>query len=338
MANRSSSSSGIEGTAAPLISVLMPAYNAERYLAVALESVLAQTWQPIEVIVVNDGSTDGTAAILEGYRPKGVQVIEQENAGASAARNRAFLNSQGQYVLYLDADDLIGPKHVELLLARLVPDQDFIAMGEWDRFRRDPQEARFPLRLGYRDSSGVDWLVSDWGGGQPMTQCGTFLIPRRLINRLGGWDERLNLIDDFEFFGRLLSGSEGIKFVHGARLYYRSQIEGSLSGRKSRKAVESQLCSLMLGTAHLLAVRNDAEARLACANLLQQFVYEHYPSYPEMLRRAHARVQELGGAQIAPQGPPRFQTLRCLIGWKLARRIQHLGDSLRKFMKKRVER
>ena len=329
MGLRDSLSTNIMSNARPLVSVLIPAYNARPYVAAALDSVLAQTWRPIEVIAVNDSSTDGTTAILDSYRARGVQVIEQSNAGAAAARNRALTNAHGKYVLFLDADDLIGPEHIELLLARLAPDEDYIAMGEWDRFNSDPKESRFPSRPSYRDSSGVDWLVKDWIDGQPMTQCGAFLVPRKLLDRVGGWDEQLTLTDDFEFFARLLSRSEGIRFAPGAFLYYRSGIEKSLSGSNSRKAVESQLRSLMLGTSHLLDAKADANTRLACANMLRQFEYEHYPYHPELRRQAKARVQELGGARVLPQGPPLFQFNRRLVGWRMARRIQHLGEWVR---------
>jgi teichuronic acid biosynthesis glycosyltransferase TuaG len=73
-----------------LVSVLIPRYNAERWLTETLESVLAQTWVKKEIIVVNDGSTDYSGEILRRYRPRGVKVIEQENCGAGAARNRAL--------------------------------------------------------------------------------------------------------------------------------------------------------------------------------------------------------------------------------------------------------
>ena len=81
----------------------MPAYNAEDYVAAALDSVLGQTWSNLEIIVVNDGSTDGTAGVLDRYSDEArVTVIHQENQGAAAARNRAFEGSTGSLIKFLD--------------------------------------------------------------------------------------------------------------------------------------------------------------------------------------------------------------------------------------------
>lgn len=160
-------------------------------------------------------------------------------------------------------------------------------------------------------------------------QCALWLIPRRILDRTGGWDERLSLINDFEFFARVLLAAEEILHSPGARLYYRSGIGGSLSGQISRQALESEFLSLMLGTSHLLAIEDSRRARLACANLLQDYYYRRFPGCPDLRRRARVRVAELGGADIQPDGPPRFQKLRKFVGWKLARRAQRLGDQLR---------
>ena len=104
----------------PVVSICMPAYNAEDYVAAALDSVLGQTWSNLEIIVVNDGSTDGTAGVLDRYSDEArVTVIHQENQGAAAARNRGFEASTGDYIQYLDADDLLHPRKVEAQMAVL---------------------------------------------------------------------------------------------------------------------------------------------------------------------------------------------------------------------------
>jgi hypothetical protein len=97
---------------------------------------------------------------------------------------------------------------------------------------------------------------------------------------------------------------------------------GSLSAQKSRKARESECESLLLGTGHILRKRQDAEARLACANVCQHLIYDLYPKHPDLQERLRRRVEECGGAQIKPSGGRYFQMLRPWIGWKLARRLQ----------------
>nr|WP_246429657.1 glycosyltransferase family A protein [Prosthecomicrobium pneumaticum] len=304
---------------------MIPCFNAERFVAAAIESVLEQSYPSIELIVVDDGSTDGSVERVQRFAGRGVRLIRQARGSASAARNRAFAASSGRQVLFLDADDLIGPRHIEALAERLGGADDVVATGPWARFRHDPAEAQFVPRPNDRDASGTDWLIREWTGGQPMTQCGAFLIPRALIERRGGWDERLTLIDDFEFFARLLAAAERVLFAPEARLYYRSGVAGSLSGRKSRVAVESAYLSLTLAVDHLLTLDSSSAARRASANILQSFDYEHYPYHGDLRILARARAKELGGADIAPVGPPRFHALRRLVGWRLARRLQLLA-------------
>ena len=102
--------------AAATVSVVVPAYNAEPTLAEALASALGQTVPPHEVIVVDDGSTDGTAAVAESFAP-GVVLVRQENAGAGPARNRGVERATGDFFAFLDADDLWEPEKLELQLA-----------------------------------------------------------------------------------------------------------------------------------------------------------------------------------------------------------------------------
>jgi glycosyltransferase involved in cell wall biosynthesis len=101
-----------------LVSAVIPAYNAEATLGTAIESVLAQTHQPIECIVVDDGSTDATATVAHRYEPQ-VKVLEVKNGGVAAARNGGVEVARGEYVGFLDADDAWAPTKVERLLARL---------------------------------------------------------------------------------------------------------------------------------------------------------------------------------------------------------------------------
>ncbi len=307
----------------PLVSICVPAYNAERYVAEALDSALAQTYPHVEVVVVNDGSTDGTREVLAAYQGRGVRVVDQPNAGQCAAANRAFRESRGDLVKFFDADDVLAPDYVALQVDRLGDRRDAVALGEWARFTGDdPAEADFrPLPM-YRDADPVDWLATEWVGARPMMQCALWLIPRGVLDRSGLWDERLSLINDFEFFSRVLLASTEVLYTPGARLSYRSGLGASLSGRKSRAARESQALSLLLGTQHLLDAEDSPRTRRACAHVLQDFVYDVYPDHADLRAQAAERVAELGGSDLPPDGPPGFQRLRRLVGWRLARRVE----------------
>lgn len=304
------------------VSILVPVYNAAPYLAAALDSMLAQDYPNLEIVAVDDGSSDNSDLILSQYSRR-IISFSQRNAGASAARNRAFEESSGTYVLFMDADDLIGPSHISSLVTAVKRGKTgAISFSRWARFYDDPSNPITPSYVIEKNLSGVEWLLADWSYGLGMMQSGMFLLPRLTLERLGGWDERLSLIDDFEFFSRMFSSCPTMCFAAEATLLYRTSVSGSLSGRKSRHAVESQFLSLMLGTGHLLAAEDSQRTRRACANVLQQFDYGHYPQHPDLRAKARDRVQQLGGADVAPVGPPNFHRLRRVIGWRAARRVQ----------------
>lgn len=109
-----------------LVSVTMPAYNADAYIAQAIGSVLAQTYRLWELIIVDDGSSDRTAEIAGGYDDPRIRLVRQANGGEAAARNTALKHMQGEYLAFLDADDLYLPDHLELTAGYLSshPDAD----------------------------------------------------------------------------------------------------------------------------------------------------------------------------------------------------------------------
>jgi glycosyltransferase involved in cell wall biosynthesis len=288
----------------------------------ALDSVLAQTYRNIEVIVVDDGSTDDTPRVLAPYADR-VTVISKANGGPSTASNRAFQSARGSLIKFFDADDIMGAELIERQVLRLGSRRDAVAIGEWSRFVGEEPRAASPGKLPrHRDADPVDWLCKTWMNALPMMQCALYLIPRDVLLRSGLWDVRLSLLNDFEFFARVLLSAKEIIHTPGAHLFYRSGIAGTVSGRKSRTAVESAFLSVSLGTQHLLAAADSPQARRACANVLQNFEYEYYPEHPDLRASARRRAAELGGADIAPVGPPRFHMLRRLVGWRVARRVQ----------------
>lgn len=308
----------------PLVSILIPCFNAERWLAPALESALDQTWPRCEVILVDDGSTDASLSIARRFESRGLRIATQANRGQCAACNHALSLAQGDFIKFFDADDLFSPDMIALQVAALVNRPGCLAYSEWARFKSDPAEAVFTPRPGWRDAAPVDWLVEIWAVAQPMMQCGQFLIPRALLDRTGGWDERLSLINDFEFFTRLTLASAGIVFTPGARLFYRSGLAGSLSRTRSARAWESAFLSSILATDYLIAAENSTRTRQAVAAILQQLVFDIYPSQPALVAELEARIAKFGGTTLRPKGGKSFLLASRLIGWKPARRLQVL--------------
>lgn len=308
-----------------LVSVCIPCHNAARYIGAALESVLTQTWRNLEIIVVNDASTDGSVEILERYDDRRLRVIDEHCGSAAKARNRALRESTGDYIKFFDADDLLSPEMIEKQMTRLNGCADAVASSQWGRFYNDDLSTfKLSHQSVWRDMESTEWLIAAWYDARPMMQPGMFLIPREILDQTGEWDEELTLIDDFEFFSRIICHAREVLFTNEATLYYRSGIAGSLSGQKNRKAVESHYQALIRGTAHMLARRSDAAARVSCANVLQDFIYSYYPQHSDLRSELSRRIHELGGSNLLPDGPPRFLKLQKLIGWKAAKRIQNL--------------
>lgn len=309
----------------PLVSVCIPCYNAEAYVAAAIESILSQTWSRLEVIVVDDGSTDRSWEVMSRYASPQVSVLRQENRGQCAAANRALSVAQGSLIKFFDADDLLAPLSIEHQVQRLEGRADAVASARWGRFYDDKLSTfRLSPETVWRDMTATDWLVEAWAHAQPMMQCALWLIPRPLLENAGCWDESLSLINDFEFFARVLCHSNDVLFTSEAILYYRSGIKGSLSGQKSRQAIESAFHSILRGTDYLLASRSDCLAKRSCANIMQNFIYTFYPECADLRAEMSARMKRLGGSTLRPSGGPWFQRVAPLIGWKSARRLQRI--------------
>ena len=308
----------------PRVSILVPCYNAAPFLHSTLESALAQTDAgAIEVIVVDDGSRDDSLAIARRFEPRGVRVIAQTNHGASAARNAAFAASRGEFIQFLDADDLLAPGKIAAQLARAAREPSgTIFTGRWGRFTDDPAHAAFhdanPL---FADLAPRDYLVR-YGSHDCMMHPAAWLLPRAIVESAGPWDERLSLNDDGEFFARIVTACEHVAYCTDAVSLYRSALPTSLSAQRSRKHLESAHLALQLIVDEMTLLEDSAAMRAAAADLAQRFAYDYYPAAPDLVADAENLARSLGGSTLRPLGGLGFALLRRVVGWKLARRAQ----------------
>jgi glycosyltransferase involved in cell wall biosynthesis len=327
----------------PLVSILIPAFNSQETIAQTLRSALAQTWERKEVIVVDDGSTDGTLAIARRFESDIVRVVTQPSQGASAARNKAFSLSRGEYIQWLDSDDLLAPdkisKQIEAL-GRSAPGHGpadprrtgrVLLSSAWGSFMYRQSRAEFVPTGLWRDLSPVEWLLCKMGQNLYM-QTATWLVSRELTEAAGPWDTRLWVDDDGEYFCRVLLASEGVRFVPEARVYYRGPglAFGSLSyiGRSPRKLAAHWL-SMQLHVGYLRRLEDSERVRAACLRYMQTSVVYFYPDYPDIIRQAEHLAGELGGRLDPPHLPWKYVWLRVALGWRLTSRIQQLLRQLR---------
>jgi glycosyltransferase involved in cell wall biosynthesis len=313
----------------PLVSILTPCYNSERWISETIESALSQTWPNKEIIVVDDGSSDRSVEIAGSFEPRGVKVIEQENGGASVARNRALREAQGDYIQYLDADDLLAPDKIELQINRLSQEEaGRIASCAWARFHDEPEKGKFVVDSLWQDYSAVDWLVTSWTNGHMMAT-GAWLVPRAVAERAGFWDETRCPIDDAEYFTRVILSSSGVSFCEEAREYYRSGIPDTLSKQSSSEMLGATYRAIESCTRQLLAREDSPRTRRACASFFQRYIYDVYPHVPELVQKAEAMVRSLGGSDVTYDGSNKIRLLTGLMGWKAAKRVHSFSYRFR---------
>ncbi len=309
----------------PLVSCIIPCYNAAPFLAETLDSALAQTWPHKEIILVNDGSNDDSLAIGRGYEARGVKVIDQVNRGAASARNRGLREARGEYIQFLDADDLLSAEklsaQLELLQHR---PSGTIATCAWGRFQSDPLKASYADEIVFRDFSPVEFLVLGGDSGA-MMHPSAWLVPRSVTDAAGPWNETLSLNDDGEYFCRVLLVSAGMAFSSNGRSYYRSGLPGSLSQQRGERARRSQFRSIELIEQHLLTAEDSTRTQRAAANYYQRFIYDFFPAPIDLMRQAETRIAALGGSSLSgPAMGPKTAALARLIGWKNTWRLRHL--------------
>jgi glycosyltransferase involved in cell wall biosynthesis len=306
----------------PKVSVLIPCYNAEKYIGETLESVFRQTWPELEVIVVDDGSTDGSAGVIRSFARRNLRLIQQSNGGQTAALNVCCAHATGEFVQYLDADDLIAPDKIARQMKRLQNSPRCVASAEWGRFYRTSEETRFREEPVWRDLSPIDWLALSRADGLGMMFPALWLIPMSIVRAVGPWREDLSLNNDAEYFTRVVLASDQVLFCAGARCCYRSGLPGSLSGTRSTRGLVSQFTVLDVCEGYLRGVEDSERVRRCFALSWQHFAHMAYPYDRALCERALERARSLHRVRIRPGGGLRFLVLSRVIGWRAARVLQ----------------
>lgn len=286
------------------VSILIPSYNAASYISETVESCLTQTYNKLEIVVVDDSSNDRTYEIAKSFESdRRVKVYQQPNSGACRARNLAFEKCSGDYCIYLDADDIISPNFVESHIALLKEAaDDCVSFCPWDRFGTKIEEATFPhLNIYKQYEEAFQLLLDMWNNGS-MLQTTCYMVPRKLIIRSGGWDESVLKNQDGEFFSRILMLAKKAYFVPDAKVYYRSGDYPSLSKASSKAKVASMLDTFVSYRKNALAKADSKRVRKALAVNFTLFMYIHGNQFPDLMEKARKEVKALGvGYQLNTQ-------------------------------------
>ena len=242
------------------ISVIIPAYNYARYLREAIDSVFAQTYPALELIVVDDGSTDATPEVLAAYGNR-LRAIRQRNGGVSAARNAGISAARGEYLAFLDADDLWHPRKLEAQMARFESDpslglvycgaESFNSEGQTTQVWREGMQGRVAIHMLRFDRNAM-----------AAPGC-NIVVPKRVAEEIGGFDTRMAVSEDWDFYYRVAVRYE-IGFVRDALVRYR--MHGGGAHRNVPEMEKGMLLALQKAFAssdpEVQSVRNLSYGRL----------------------------------------------------------------------------
>lgn len=325
----------------PLVSIIIPVYNSEKYLAECIESAVAQTWPNREIIIIDDGSTDNSLKIAQNYSGvSGVKIITQKNKGASAARNTGLKEAKGDYIQFLDADDLLSQNKIESQVKYLNESNDHLALCRTVHFfdRNDHLKGTITNEWFCTDSNNpIDFLMKLYAGEDEMPGFGgmiqpnAWLTPRKLIEKAGPWNEFRCPDDDGEFFCRVILASGGIKFSSEGINYYRKYKSiGSLSGQRSFEAIENIIASINFKYGYLKERTNDPILDRIFARHYWWTGVTAYPQYKTLSKYCIEMGKKLGYAGEKYVGGPAGHFLTRFLGWRAARIVAYYQQTLKK--------
>jgi len=245
----------------PRVSIVVPVYNAERTLVATLRSVWAQTFGDFELLLVNDGSTDGTAALLAGQSDPRLRVISHRNAGVSASRNRGVAEARGEFVAFLDGDDLWTPDKLQAQVAALQGAPDAALVYSWTDLI--DEAGRVIQRGSHVVANGRVYPLL---ASRNFLDCGsTPLIRRSALIEAGPFDETLKGGEDWDLWLRLATRHA---FVCLPVVQVQYRVHGSSAVSRPEQQVRDVRTVIARAVARLPASpERERIERLATANL-----------------------------------------------------------------------
>ena len=311
----------------PLVSVIIPAYNAGKYIRETIESVIRQSYTALEIIVINDGSSDNTEDIVNSFSSEHrIKYIAQKNRGCSGAKNTGLHASTGEFIQYLDADDLLSHNKIEEQVAILKGKPDAMAVCKTTYFYEkadDPENRELDTEFLHTTTNTLDFLLNLYGlnGKNGMIQPNAFLISKQIAEKTGPWNESISPApdEDGEYFCRAMLAANEIYFTVSGMNFYRKKMGSgsSLSGQVSHVHAQGALKSLQLITKHLLQKENAQRVKVVMARHFANFMYQ-YSQFSDLRLQAFGEIQQLGIEKIPSVGGNNFKKMRAILGFKNA--------------------
>lgn len=281
-----------------MISIIIPNYNSQSHIGECVMSCIDQRLNDFEIIIVDDHSTDNSWEIIYSYQskyPNIIKTFKNSSKGACSARNFGFNQSKGKYIQFLDSDDMLSFGKIQAQLKVIEEIQNgslIVANCGWIHFKDKPIITSYkPQKNDKSYSNPIDWMLDSWNGGG-MGQTGCWLIPRKLIEKSGLWNESLLKNQDGEFMSRVLRYANEIKFVEDVYAFYRKPSLTNVSKNNSKQAMKSLLKSYKLYE-HVLEIEDSKRVKSALVQNYNSFIHTEYSNHPVLVNKAIQYIMDL---------------------------------------------
>jgi glycosyltransferase involved in cell wall biosynthesis len=302
----------------PLVSIIIPCFNAGRWLSEAINSCLRQIYPNIEIIVIDDGSSDNSLEIIKSFRQ---QIIWESipHSGGNFARNLGFRLSHGKYIQYLDADDYISPEKIARQVDFLERTQIDIVYGDWRHKYHLPNGTSFlgDIKISETQTDILESLLATW-----WVALAAFLYRRSVIINSPGWDEKLFAAQDRYFLTSLVINGAKVDYQAGCYSIYRRYGNVTVSTRSKEFWINSH-CLVLSKIEQQLIQLNRLSANYSHAIALSYFdlareaLLIDYSLYIELLEEALLRFP-----QFKSQNKNLiYQILQTYLGFRQTERI-----------------
>ena len=274
----------------PLITIITPFFNSQLHLESTIKSALFQTYENLEFILVDDGSKDDSFKIANSFRDRRIKIIQQENKGQCAATNVALKQAQGEYIQFLDSDDIMSPEKTENQFNSLVKHEGkALGVSKWAFFKQYIEDAIFSAEPVFKSTDPIDWLCTLMSN-DTMMHTNSYLIPRSILEKGGSYfNDSLALNVDLEFFTRMALASDHIDYCETALSYYRKGVKGSKTYSPSISKQQSALKARTLAIQNLLSKENSERTREASRMAITLLTF----SYPKLLKDSKVELEKL---------------------------------------------
>ncbi|RNI32178.1 glycosyltransferase family 2 protein [Hanamia caeni] len=308
----------------PLVSIIIPVYNAEHYLSDCIESLLQQTYLNKEIVIVDDSSTDESYLVAKKFESEIVKVCKQTNSGAAVARNTGLEHAKGDYIQFIDVDDFLSADKIEKQVAALEGEINKVAVCDYINFF-DGQDLKLLKATDqssfiYSSDNPVEFLLNMLGanGESNFIQTNSWLVPRTVIDKSGRWRNYRSVDDDGEFFTRVLLASDGIIYVPDIYNYYRrSYNENKLSSNTKRKYLQNALMTIDLKYLYISRFASGEKVRMAFARQYLDFAVYNYQHQRILSKIAYKKYKALQYNVPTPMlGGRLVEFCARILGWR----------------------